>query len=148
MLQHLLRTKCTIRRVGHLFAKQIAREMFGTDATSLKRTCNAVLVPTEGLRGPQRASTTCCEVWCSPRHSLRIDHQLTNFNMQSLWGFFHIFVQLSGEHAKSGLLNAAQGLSKGLPFLNRNKIHVELPMPSLPTPFASAQQDKPTRIHP
>ena len=71
-------------------------------------------------------------------HWLKVDQQLTNSLCKILRGLFRTGIQLSGERAKSGLLNVNQGLSKGCQSWTETRSVLELPTPSLPTPFGGS----------
>ena len=71
-------------------------------------------------------------------HWLRVDQQLTNSLCKILRGLFCTGIQLSGERAKSGLLNVNQGLSKDCQSWTETRSVLELPTPSLPTPFGGS----------
>ena len=71
-------------------------------------------------------------------HWPRVDQQLTNSLCKILRGLFRTGIQLSGERAKSGLLNVNQGLSKGCQSWAETRSVLELPTPSLPTPFGGS----------
>ena len=95
-----------------------------------------IWVPTKVLR----SEGSCNFLW-GPElamHWLRVDQQLTNSLGKILRGLFRTGIQLSGERAKSGMLNLNQGLSKGCQSWTETRSVLELPTPSLPTPFGGS----------